>query len=210
VPERLLFRQAIFVHALTWWGVRILSGRAAFMHVFDQGTAEWWAMRLARAVLTVVIVLAWARWLGVTPRDLGLGNRGFGRNALVAAGVTAVLWITIVGMRGSLTPPAPLDHGVRVLAAITGLVDVLAQQLSTFGLLQGLGARHLGSRRAFVLARFSFGLARMVIATPPVVLGALSAGILFGLLMWKTGNLGAGLGLHSAFYVLRVVFGWGA
>jgi membrane protease YdiL (CAAX protease family) len=96
------------------------------------------------------------------------------------------------------------------MGAVTGPVDVLAQQLPTFGLIQGLLASRIGRTTAFLLAWSSFAVAHAIFASPQIAIIAVILGGVFGLLLNRTGNLGAGLGLHSTFYLMRSVLGYSA
>ena len=125
-------------------------------------------------------------------------------------GVVAVLWLIVVMLSGhSLEVPNPISSGARTLAAITAFVDVLAQQLPTFGLLPGLGMKHERTAIAFGLDWYSYTFAHLIGSSLPLV-GVALIGLLFGALLLWTKNLGAGLGIHGSFYFMRAIFGWGA
>ena len=211
MSNRRLFSEIVSIHLVAWWGVRILSSQTALMHTAVENTPEWYAVRLVRAIITIAVVLAWARWRKVMWQEIGLGKQGFWRNFVIAFGLIATLWVAIVIVRGTpLLAPQPIAYSARFWAVITGLIDILAQQLPTFGLLQSLGARQLPRPAAFVLALLSFGLAHMIIASLPMVMVALVIGFFFGLSLWRTGNLGLGLGVHFGFYFMMAIMGWGA
>jgi hypothetical protein len=70
-----LFREAIIVHLLSWWGVRVLPSQAAFVHIYAANSAGWWTVRLIRAVLGIGMVLAWARWRRVKLANIGFGHQ---------------------------------------------------------------------------------------------------------------------------------------
>jgi len=156
-------------------------------------------------------VLAWARWRKIDWQDIGLGKQNFWRNCAIAFGSVVVLWLTVVLIRGtSLWAPNPIGYGMRTLAVVTALVNVLAQQLPTFGLLQGFGMKYWNPIAAFVLAWCSFSLGHLIGNSLPTILLAAVVGLLFGALLQRTKNLGAGLGIHSAFYFMLAILGWGA
>ncbi len=210
MSNRRVFYEMVSVHLVAWWGVRILSSQTVLMHTAVENTPEWYAVRLVRAIITIAVVLVWARWRKVTWQEIGLGKQGSWRNFVAAVGLIAAIWVAIVMVRGTpLLAPRPIAYPMRFWAVITGLADVLAQQLPTFGLLQGLGARRLPRPAAFVLAWLSFGLAHFIIASPPMVIVAFVLGFFFGLGLWRTGNLGLGLGIHFGFYFMRAILGWG-
>ena len=168
MSNRRLFFETILVHLLAWWGIRILSGQMPLMHSFDANTSAWFAIRLARAILTVAVVLAWARWRKIVLQDVGIGDQSFWRNFAIMFGVVAVLWLIVVMFSGNpLEAPNPIGYGARTLAAITAFVDVLAQQLPTFGLLQGLGMKHERTAIAFGLAWCSYTFAHLIGSSLP-------------------------------------------
>ncbi len=181
------------------------------MQSFVENTPQWFAIRLARAALTVGIVLAWARWRKIVWQDIGLGNQHFWRNFAISFGSVVMLWLTVVIIRGTpLWAPNPIGYDVRILALVTAFVDVLSQQLPTFGLLQGLGMKYWNPIAAFGLAWCIFSLAHLIGSSLPTVLLASVVGFVFGILLQRTKNLGAGLGIHFSFYFMLAVLGWGA
>jgi hypothetical protein len=203
-----LLREAVLINLLAWWGVRVLTTQMSFMHTFVEESPEWFGVRLLRAGVVIAIILAWARWRQVPWHNIKVVGPNFWRNFAVAFGFVVALWIGIVTVRGTdLWAPDPIPYGSRVIALIATLVDVFAQQLATFGLLQGLGAPILGKPPAFALAWLSFALAHFIMGALPL---ALVGGTLFGLLLWRTENLGTGLGLHYSIYFMLSVLGWGA
>ncbi len=209
MSNRKLFYESILIHLLAWWGVIIL-GQASFMHSVEN-SPQWFVIRLARAALAVGIVLAWARWRKIAWQDIGLGNQHFWRNGAIAFGSVVVLWLTVVLIRGTpLWAPNPIGYEMRILAVVTALVNVLAQQLPTFGLLQGFGMKHWNPIAAFALAWCSFSLAHLIGNSLPTILLATVVGLIFGALLQRTKNLGAGLGIHFAFYFMLAILGWGA
>ena len=210
MSNRKLFYESILIHLLAWWGVRILLGQASFMHSVEN-SPQWFAIRLARAALAIGIVLAWASWRKIAWQDFGLGNQYFWRNFAIAFGSVVVLWFIVVFIRGTpLWAPNPIGYEMRTLAVATAIVDVLAQQLPTFGLLQGFGMKHWNPVAAFGLAWGSFSLAHLIGNSLPTILLAAVVGLLFGALLQRTKNLGAGLGIHFAFYFMLAILGWGA
>ncbi len=211
MSKRRLLVEMVVVNLIAWWGIRILSSQTALLHSTVENTPEWYLVRVIRAIITIAVVLGWARWRKVTWPDIGLGKQNFWRNFVIAVGVIAALWVAVVMVRGtSLLAPQPLAYPIRFLAIVTVFVDVVAQQLPTFGLLQNLGSRLLPLPAAFVLAWLSFGLAHFIIASPAMVILALVIGIFFGLALWRTGNLGLGLGAHFGVYFMLAILGWGA
>ena len=195
------------VHVATWWCVRILASQLAILHYWDPGSGGWWLVRLVRAGLAVGIVVGWATARGVALPTIGLGGRRFWRNGCVALAVTSILWLAVAVLRGKgILGSHPAAFPERELAILTTGVDVVAQQLTTFGLLQGT----LGSSLwVLAVAWASFTAAHLVGASPGVVLTAGIVGLLFALLRRLTGSLGAGLGVHFAYYGLLVLLGWG-
>ena len=195
------------LHVVAWWGVRILTSQLPLLHYWAAGSAGWWLARLVRAGLAAGIVLAWAAVRGVALPRLGLGGRGFWRNGAVAFLITSTLWLVVAVLRGKgIRGPYPAAFPLRELAVLTTLVDVVSQQLPTFGLLQGA----LGSSAWVVgVTWLSFTAAHLVGASPATVLVAGIVGCVFALLRRHTGNLGAGLGVHVAYYSLLILLGWG-
>ncbi len=195
-----------FVHLLAWWGVRTLSSEMPLLHLWEAGSAGWWLIRLGRAGLAISIVVLWARLRGVTLETIGLRGRRFWSNALVGGLVVAALWWVVALGRGKgMLGPHSTPYGVRAIATVTMGVDVVAQQLPTFGLLQGT----LGSSWWVLIgAWLSFTLAHLVGASPRVVMTAAVIGLVFGVLRRRSANLGAGLGAHFAYYALLILLGW--
>ncbi len=113
-----------------------------------------------------------------------------------------ILWIMLKGcFLGGFK-----NYILKLLAVITGLMDVLAQQFSTFGLIQKVIGQKLNIKISFSTAWFSFSVAHFFIS--PTLAGvflASFAGFLFGFILWKTKNLGAVLGIHFGFYFMLAI-----
>lgn len=184
---------------------------ASVLPDFAENTPPWYAIRLARAVLAVAVVLLWAGWRKIEWQDIGLGMQHFLRNFAIGFASVVALWLAVVAVRGTpLFVPDPISYEVRALAVVTALVDVLAQQLPTFGLIQGFAFRGSNPLLGFVVAWSSFVLAHLIGSPVSVVYLAAAIGLLFGGLMWRTRTLAAGLGLHFAFYFMLAIVGLGA
>ena len=160
LPQWLFFEAAI-MHLLAWWGIRILTTRLPLVEA-NASNPSLWAVRLLRAGVTVAIVLAWARWRNIPWPRIGLGGQSFIRNFIAAAGVVITLGFAIAAIQGTLWVANPSGCALRVFAVVTRGTDVLAQQLSVFGLLQGFVAQRSGLA-SFALALLSFALAHFII-----------------------------------------------
>lgn len=68
----------------------------------------------------------------------------------------------------------------------------------------------LCSKGPFQQAITSLGAAQLIISSTLgwFLFSTFSAGALFGLLRWRTGNLGAGLGLHFGVYLMFGMLAW--
>ena len=203
------------VHGIAWWGMQVFSVWLPYHLLFthwDMNSPERWGVRLLRALLAVVIVLGWASYRKIAWHALGLGGQKFWRNLSFGVTGVAAFWFSIVTLRGTeLWAPHPMGYGLRIMGMVVSAVSVVAQQVSTFGLLERLGARHFSAGKAFLLGWLSFGIAHLLLGNflSGLVIG-LTVGLLFGLLLWWTENLGAGLGIHFGFYLMLSVLGWGA
>ncbi len=195
------------VHVVSWWCVRIVTSQLAVLHSWEPSSAAWWLARLLRAALVVGIVLGWARVRGITSPTIGLGGVRFWRNGCIGLAVTSILWLGVALVRGKgILGTHPAVFPEREVAILTTGMDVVAQQLPTFGLLQGvLGSSWL----VFATTWLSFTAAHLVGAPLSVVLTAGAVGLVFALLRRYTGNLGAGLGVHFAYYGLLILLAWG-
>ena len=199
--------EVLALHAVTWWCLRTLGSQLPVLHYWAPDSAGWWLIRLARASLVVGILLAWAALRGVKVGLIGLGGHGFWRNGCIALLTTAALWLAVAVLRGKgVLGPHPLAFPRRELALRTTFVDVLAQQVSTFGLLQGL----LGpSAQVAIFTWASFTGAHLIGASTGVVWAAGAVGVIFAVLRQRTGSLGAGLGVHLGYYSRLILLAWG-
>jgi hypothetical protein len=155
-------------HLLTWWGIRVLSAGFAYQVAFagtPMQAAEWWAVRLLRAVAMLAIVAVWVHRRELSWQALGLGKPRFWRAFMLSVGGMAALWV-VMSSAYHVWPRDPTGIGLRAISALVCFVDVLAQQLSTFGLLQGVLAPCRGQLLPFGLAWLSFGVATHHHAAP--------------------------------------------
>lgn len=202
IRKKLFLYEVALLHIITWWGIRIFSPRFLFTGV-ALGTPERWLIRLLRAVAVVLIIFIWIKLRKFSFKNIGIGGKNFWKYFFIGFFFVVILWIMIKGY----FPGGSKSYTLKLLAIITAFMDVLAQQISTFGLIQKMMERKLGIKISFLSAWLSFGLAHFFIS--PSLTGvfiAFSAGLLFGLTLWKTKNLGAGLGMHSGFHFMLAIY----
>jgi len=122
----------------------------------DVLTVSW--VGVAKAVGTLLIVLAASRWSGVTWREMGVARAGSTQSALIGTAVglaLAILGVIALHVAAQVTyrpgrgetVPALLLHGLVGVPLLTALPEELAFR----GLLLGLAMRQLSPMKATVL-----------------------------------------------------------
>ena len=211
----------------------IAFGNAADVAVGGDLLALSWAAAL-KAVGTLVIVIAAARWCRVTLPEMGIHRRGLVRSSLVgallalfiaAASLLALRLGPFVGGRVTYAPlggeavPPLLFHALIALPLQTAVPEELAFR----GLLLALLMRPLPRRQAAIamaavfvawhivvqaqtLAQTNLSSVLLIIpATIVAVLALFAGGLLFAYLRLRTDNLAAAVAAHWWFNAALVL-----
>ena len=221
VNSRRLAGEVILLHLLIWWYMRVLWAAGVlppFLAWPSMTTPAplWWGLRFVIRILALLLVIGWAYWRKVGVAGIGLGGGRFWHNFIIAlpmgmvpSGVFLGAVMLVTRHFGDSHPVEFLPVWFRLLIIPFSALDVLLQQVSTFGLLESiLGRRlHWPFGIACGLPWISFVIAHYFIAAPIVFPVAALGGVLFCWLLRRTGNLGASLGVHFGYYVMLAVIG---
>jgi tRNA pseudouridine32 synthase/23S rRNA pseudouridine746 synthase len=188
----------------------------------------------AKAAATLLLVVAAARWCGVTLAEMGIRRQNLLRASLVGAGFALLVAsvslaalrlgpfvggrVTYAPLRGEAVPPL-LFHALIALPLQTAVPEELAFR----GLLLGLFMRNLSPRRAAVgmsalfvawhivvqaqtLAQTNLNTVLLIIPAAVVaVLALFVGGLLFAYLRLRTHNLAAAVAAHWGFNAALVL-----
>ena len=106
----------------------------------------------------VLIIFIWIKLRKFSFKNIGIGGKNFWKYFFIGFFFVVILWIMIKGY----FPGGSKSYTLKLLAIITAFMDVLAQQISTFGLIQKMMERKLGIKISFLSAWLSFGLAHFL------------------------------------------------
>lgn len=219
-PRRLT-GEVIVLHLFVWWYVRVLWAAGAvppFLAWPSLTTPALlsWGLRFVIRILALLLIIGWVYWRKMGVASIGLDGGHFWRNFIVTLPLGMMsygifLW-TVMLVTKHLSDPyfaEPLPVWFRLLIIPFSALDVLLQQVSTFGLLEGiLGKRlHWPVSIACGLTWLSFVAAHYFISAPIMLPLVALGGGLFCWLLRRTGNLGASLGVHFGYYIMLAVIG---
>jgi len=92
--------------------------------------------------------------------------------------------------------------GLAVVFLVVGVGAPIAEELFYRGLFQGAAISRLGAVPGLLLVAALFGAAHLQVLQFP---GLFLAGLVFGLLTWRTGRLGSAIAAHSGFNLVAAV-----
>jgi membrane protease YdiL (CAAX protease family) len=216
------------VRTWSWRFVLIAIVLVAFGNVADLGAGRdvlnvsW--VGVAKAVGTLLIVLAAARWSGMPWREMGIARAGSTRSALIgiAAGFAlAILTVTALHFAARVTyrPVQGETVTALILHAFVGvpLLTALPEELAFRGLLLGLAMRQLSPVKATALVSAVFVAWHLVIQAQTLALtnlagpwmltlawgaalaGLFAGGLGFAFLRLSTHNLAGAVTAHWLF-----------